>query len=851
MKVFKRHGNVRGALHHLQYSCPLIFSKLTQGTLDGWYKKALADPAFRLSPAQCTSQALRRGGAVNFLTSSQLATLMAALRESVSSGVRCGSVLLVNRAIALFREQKWTPLLHPRVGRKYHINGCVGRITLCARYINLLCMKPPDGGRPLTMRAPSQAKYHLPDDHAEQFQELLLRCAWRVHENSIPPDCVIAGDETSALLFAMGNGKGRCEQGAKDNARVGADEKRAITVMISVSAGGEMLCLQFIWQGQTVACTPWKHIKDDPALSKHLHSFSKSHWSTPVTIYELVEKVYAPYLVKKNLANGRDKHAVCLLIWDVYYAHRDEGMRSQMRMNFGWISVDFILARGTSKYQPGDQPEINNTFKQTSKQEGDVWLAEKLTGLSAEHKGQIPGKAVLKLLQKSTIGPALPGFAQKGFDAVTKPKIISAWKKTGLDRMFEPEVQLEAVKRHSEGRLFTVSNGHSELHGKPDAYDEPEETILAEQASSEVKQALISTIFLRMNELLGRPPSIDISAALGISGAAAVGAGAASSTVLATSAGAAFLAADASAVVGSQPPTTEGADGSSEINSMMQTDGDSSGDSAVGDAMDIDMLAAPMSSDPSVASSSPSGAAATSPADVVLDEQGDDANGDDDDGIDDDEDDDDSMVVWTVGSPKIPVSEASKLFKEKWHLTVARASPNGHCGFESFALQPAKPSRNTTSMSVLVHNLRMAVASIIETKRNSEYIYIPTLITYLQHDDVEGLGHDELADMVLERAKAHRKLCCSVHVSEDTGLWMNHLDIKCLATFQKRTVFLVDYTTGAANIFKPLPAQDDRACCNQTLANVQLDTSSEAHATQVLLLYGHSHFDAMLFAKSS
>ena len=77
---------------------------------------------------------------------------------------------------------------------------------------------------------------------------------------------------------------------------------------------------------------------------------------------------------------------------------------------------------------------------------------------------------------------------------------------------------------------------------------------------------------------------------------------------------------------------------------------------------------------------------------------------------------------------------------------------------------------------------------------------------------------------------------------------MNHLDIKCISTFQNRIVYLVDYTTGAANVFKPLPALDDRTCCNQSLANVQLDTST-AHTTQVLLLFGHSHFDALLFSK--
>ena len=41
-EVFKRHGDVSGALKHLQYTCPLVYGKLTQGTLatDGSVKLA-------------------------------------------------------------------------------------------------------------------------------------------------------------------------------------------------------------------------------------------------------------------------------------------------------------------------------------------------------------------------------------------------------------------------------------------------------------------------------------------------------------------------------------------------------------------------------------------------------------------------------------------------------------------------------------------------------------------------------------------------------------------------------------------------------------------------------------------
>ena len=474
-EVFARHGNVGQALKHLQDIGPVLYKDLTPTTLASWYQRAREKPEFKRDPEQYTNNALRRGGMKSVLSKPQGASLMAALRESVASGVRCGSTLIRMRAVAALQEMKCAQdVLHPSTGDQLHISGCSGALKLSTQWLNHICLHPLDFGKALTMRAATQAKYNVPDDHAAQFHQLLLRCAWRCQEHSIPASNVIAGDETASLLFAMGKGKGRCEIGAKDNPRVGEGDKRQITVMITVSLDGTMLKLQFVWGGKTVACTPWRFIKDDPAMNQHLHSSTKSHWSTPVSIYELIENIYAPYFIAQNARHRRAPHAVSLLIWDVHYSHRDIGMREKMRENYGWICVDFIPARCTGPYQPGDQPEVNNTFKTVSKQEGEIWLAGKLTALSAKHSGTIPGAEVLKLLQKSVIGPVLPSFAQKGWQAVTPDKVKSAWKKTGLDKMMDPKIQIEAVKLHAEGLLF--KEGHTEVQGQPDAFDEPEST---------------------------------------------------------------------------------------------------------------------------------------------------------------------------------------------------------------------------------------------------------------------------------------------------------------------------------------------------------------------------------------
>ena len=57
---------------------------------------------------------------------------------------------------------------------------------------------------------------------------------------------------------------------------------------------------------------------------------------------------------------------------------------------------------------------------------------------------------------------------------MTPVKVLGAWKKTGLDKMMDPKIQMEAVKLHAEGRLF--KEGHTEVQGQPGAFDEPETT---------------------------------------------------------------------------------------------------------------------------------------------------------------------------------------------------------------------------------------------------------------------------------------------------------------------------------------------------------------------------------------
>ena len=183
---------------------------------------------------------------------------------------------------------------------------------------------------------------------------------------------------------------------------------------------------------------------------------------------------------------------------------------------------------------------------------------------------------------------------------------------------------------------------------------------------------------------------------------------------------------------------------------------------------------------------------------------------------------------------------AVKTFKEKHSLIVANAKPDGHCGFMSVALQPAKQPRSIPTMPAQIKTLRVAVANIIEQKTHRSRLAF--LLT-----EADGQGGDAKGTVLTTRAKEHRKVNTSVGLSHTSGLWFNHVDAQAIATFQQRTVFIVNYQTGYANKIPPLPepavsnlnARRDRAalpppsascCSSETRTTTRLSVPRSARS---------------------
>ncbi len=102
-------------------------------------------------------------------------------------------------------------------------------------------------------RKATKAARKLPADFADIKLTFLERITNEVQSNSIPLALVLNWDQTGSKLVPVSE----CtleKEGTKQIPVVGKDDKREITVLITVAATGDMLPPQVIYKGETPGC---------------------------------------------------------------------------------------------------------------------------------------------------------------------------------------------------------------------------------------------------------------------------------------------------------------------------------------------------------------------------------------------------------------------------------------------------------------------------------------------------------------------------------------------------------------------------------------------------------------------
>ena len=206
----------------------------------------------------------------------------------------------------------------------------------------------------------------------ENFVELGDQFKARIHSvktrYQIPPEMIVTFDETASKIIPTDDWTLE-EQGATQVSIIGADDKRAITPRLAFSGSLEMLQSQLIYEGKTDLCHP--NI-ETPAQVEITHS--ESHWSTENTIIQLIERVFAPYMVHKRLLLDLVDDHWGLLIWDVYKPHLTQPVLDLLVARR--IKVVFVPANCTSMYSANDHPQWNKNVKLLNNGKFTHWYAD-------------------------------------------------------------------------------------------------------------------------------------------------------------------------------------------------------------------------------------------------------------------------------------------------------------------------------------------------------------------------------------------------------------------------------------------------------------------------------------------
>ncbi|KZT52330.1 hypothetical protein CALCODRAFT_441735, partial [Calocera cornea HHB12733] len=204
-----------------------------------------------------------------------------------------------------------------------------------------------------SLRHSTKAAHKLPTDWRLSTWKAALRAAYAIQHFNIPPSCIVNSDETQ-LLLQHGGDCSYAPIGSRQVDVLGKEEKRACTVMTSLSMDGTLLPFQCIWKGEQKRSLPFRDDPRHPIMAKareHGHIFTLSHsstyWTNLGTFQTFVRDILVPHFHVENQLFERSKEATCLWVIDVYSVHRGEEFRTWMTSTYPWILIHYIPASCT------------------------------------------------------------------------------------------------------------------------------------------------------------------------------------------------------------------------------------------------------------------------------------------------------------------------------------------------------------------------------------------------------------------------------------------------------------------------------------------------------------------------
>jgi hypothetical protein len=209
-----------------------------------------------------------------------------------------------------------------------------------------------------SLRHATRAAQKIPADADELLHRAALRQAFSIRNHNIPAALRVNSDQTQVVL-QRGSTLTWNERGVKQVTTHGLEEKRAFTLMVGVSAAGQLLPFQSIWGGKTAASLPETGTEDHRVAMElgflfEVSGITGNYWSTEATMRSYVTKVVVPHFCEQMLALELPSNHPSIWQIDVWSVHASISFRAWMSTTYPWIILDYVPGGCTGLFQPCD-----------------------------------------------------------------------------------------------------------------------------------------------------------------------------------------------------------------------------------------------------------------------------------------------------------------------------------------------------------------------------------------------------------------------------------------------------------------------------------------------------------------
>ena len=253
-----------------------------------------------------------------------------------------------------------------------------------------------------------------------------------VEKYNIPTELILNSDETPSKYVTVGRTT-MAPSGSKRVAKAGNDDKRTITLTLTVTMSGRVLPFQIIYGGKTARSIPKVIFPKGFSLSAN-----PSHYSNTEEVCKHLKEIVIPYVneVRERL-NNPDQYA--LLIWDVFRGQTTDEVSSLLTVNK--IMYEFVPNNMTADFQVLDLT-VNGWLKDLMKAKFNDWFAQQLR-VQLENGTALENIDIKFLL--STMKPLHAGWLISCYDKLSssegKKIILSGWRAAGITEAIDMGVE--------------------------------------------------------------------------------------------------------------------------------------------------------------------------------------------------------------------------------------------------------------------------------------------------------------------------------------------------------------------------------------------------------------------------